>query len=452
MSLLSTFHGIIGIGVLLGIAWLFSNNKRRVNWRLVATGLGLQIFFGVLVIKGRELGEVFSPLGWPQVAFDWVAGLFVIILGFTTEGAKFIFGNLALPPGTENSMGFFFAFQVLPTIIFFSCLMSVLYYLGVMQLIVQGMAWVMARIMGTSGAESLSNTANIFVGQTEAPLMIRPFISGMTNSELLTIMTGGMATIAGGVMAAYVQMLGYSFAQTHGITVEAAQVKFAAQLLGASIMAAPAALLISKIIFPETGEPETKGTVKVNVEKNASNVIEAAAAGAGDGLQLALNVGAMLLAFIALIALFNSILTWLGGIIGVNEALQASYGQPLSLQLIFGFVLQFVAFAIGVPWSEAFQFGSLIGTKVVLNEFVAYSEMAQQITANKLLSEKAIIMASFALCGFANFSSIAIQIGGLSPMAPHRRKDLAALGLRAVLGGTLATMLTATIAGILIGG
>jgi CNT family concentrative nucleoside transporter len=452
MNLLSTLHGILGIGVILGIAWLFSNNKRRVNWRLVGVGLAIQVVFGVLVIKGQQLGTFFSPLGWPKQLFQWIAEGFVIILGFTTEGAKFVFGNLAISQGMEGSLGFFFAFQVLPTIIFFSSLMSVLYYLGVMQRVVQAMAWVMARLMGTSGAESLSNTANIFVGQTEAPLMIRPFVPGMTNSELLTIMTGGMATIAGGVMAAYVQMLGYSFAQTHGMSVEAAQVKFAAQLLGASIMAAPAALLISKIIFPETGDPETKGTVKIKVEKNASNVIEAAAGGASDGLQLALNVGAMLLAFIALIALLNSLLNGLGNWTGINEQLQQHFGQPLSLQLVFGFVFQFVAFAIGVPWSEAFQFGSLIGTKVVLNEFVAYLDMAKMMSENKLLTEKAIAMATFALCGFANFSSIAIQIGGISPMAPHRRKDLAALGLRAVLGGSLATLLTATIAGILIGG
>lgn len=452
MNALSTLHGIVGIGVILGIAWLFSNNKRNVNWRLVGVGLAIQAIFGILVIKGQELGEVFSPLGWPKQLFQLIAEAFVVILGFTTEGAKFVFGNLAISQGMEGSLGFFFAFQVLPTIIFFSSLMSVLYYLGVMQRVVQAMAWVMARLMGTSGAESLSNTANIFVGQTEAPLMIRPYISGMTNSELLTIMTGGMATIAGGVMAAYVQMLGYSFAQTHGLTVEAAQVKFAAQLLGASIMAAPAALLISKIIFPETGEPETKGVVKVKVEKNASNVIEAAAGGASDGLQLALNVGAMLLAFIALIALLNFGLDKVGAWTGVNEQLRQQFGQPLSLQLIFGLVFQFIGFAIGVPWSEAFQFGSLIGTKVVLNEFVAYLEMAKMMTENTLVSEKAIAMSTFALCGFANFSSIAIQIGGISPMAPHRRKDLAALGLRAVLGGSLATMLTATIAGILIGG
>lgn len=452
MNVLSFLHGLLGIAVILGIALLFSNNKRRVNWRLVGMGLLIQSIFGVFVIKGEQLGEIFSPLGWVKLFFSWIAEGFVVVLGFTTEGAKFVFGDLAISPGSTSSLGFFFAFQVLPTIIFFSSLMSVLYYLGVMQKVVQGMAWVMARLMGTSGAESLSNTANIFVGQTEAPLMIRPFVAGMTQSELLTIMTGGMATIAGGVMAAYVQMLGYSFAQAHQLTIDVAQVKFAAQLLGASIMAAPASLLISKIIYPETEEPQTKGTVKVHVEKTSSNIIEAAAGGASDGLQLALNVGAMLLAFIALIAMFNYLLGGIGNWTGANTYLLTQFGQPLSLQLILGFIFQFVAIAIGVPASEAFNFGSLIGTKIVVNEFVAYLDMAKMITDNKLISDKAIVMGTFALCGFANFSSIAIQIGGLSPMAPHRRKDLAALGLRAVLGGSLATLLTATIAGILIGG
>lgn len=451
MDILNVLHGIFGIALILGIAFLFSNNKRRVNWRLVGMGLLIQVIFGILVIKGHELGALFAPLGWPKILFGWIAEGFVVILGFTTEGARFVFGSLAISQGMEGSMGFFFAFQVLPTIIFFSCLMSVLYYLGVMQRVVQAMAWVMARLMGTSGAESLSNTANIFVGQTEAPLMIRPFIAGMTNSELLTIMTGGMATIAGGVMAAYVQMLGYSFAQSHQIPIEAAQVKFAAQLLGASIMAAPAALLISKIIYPETGEPLTKGTVKVHVEKTASNVIEAAAAGASDGLQLALNVGAMLLAFIALIAMLNWGLQGLGNWTGLNPVLQEHFGQPLNLQLLLGFFFQAIAFGIGVPSHEAFHFGSLIGTKIVLNEFVAYLDMAKLIAENKLITEKGIAMATFALCGFANFSSIAIQIGGISPMAPQRRKDLSSLGLRAVLGGALSTLLTATIAGILMG-
>lgn len=451
MTFFSVIHGLFGIVFLLGIALLFSNNKKRVNWRLVGMGLLIQITFGILVIKGTALGVYFAPFGWLKLAFEKIAEAFVVILGFTMEGARFVFGNLAISPGAEGSMGSFFAFQVLPTIIFFSCLMSVLYYLGIMQRVVQGMAWIMARLMGTSGAESLSNTANIFVGQTEAPLMIRPFLATMTNSELLTIMTGGMATIAGGVMAAYVQMLGYSFAQAENLPLVQAQVKFAAQLLGASIMAAPASLLISKIIFPETEEPKTKGTVRINVEKNASNIIEAAAGGAADGLQLALNVGAMLLAFIALIALANYVLSGIGGLIGVNAYLEAHYGQPLNLQLLLGFFFQIVAYAIGVPGPEALSFGSLLGTKVVLNEFVAYFDMSSLIAQHKLVSDKAIAMATFALCGFANFSSIAIQIGGISPMAPHRRKDLAALGLRAVLGGTLSTLLTATIAGVLIG-
>ncbi len=415
------------------------------------SGFGLQILFAILMLKGSELAPYFAPLGWPMLFFEWVSYGFVKVLGFTTEGAKFVFGNLAMGPGNEGSLGFFFAFQVLPTIIFFASIMSLLYYLGVMQRIVQAMAWIMARAMGTSGAESLSNTANIFVGQTEAPLMIKPFIKGMTQSELLTIMVGGMCTIAGGVLAAYVQMLGYSYAQAHGIDIATAQAKFAAQLLGASMMAAPAGLAIAKIIYPETKDPETKGTVKIKIEKNASNAIEAAAVGAGDGLQLALNVGAMLLAFVALIALVNFLLSGVGDITGLNQTLQASYGQPLSLQLVFGLILQFLAFAIGVPWQDALQVGSLIGTKIVLNEFVGYLDLSSMISSGKILSDKAIMMATFALCGFANFSSIAIQIGGISPLAPERRKDLAALGLRAVLGGTLANLMTATIAGIFFG-
>jgi CNT family concentrative nucleoside transporter len=318
-----------------------------------------------------------------------------------------------------------------------------------MQRIVQAMAWVMAKFMGTSGAESLSCTANIFVGQTEAPLMIKPFIKGMTKSEILTIMVGGMATIAGGVMAAYVKMLGDSYAQTLGISVQEAQHLFATHLLGASVMAAPAALAISKILFPETNIPETKGTVKVKIEKNASNVIEAAANGAGEGLTLALNVGAMLIAFVALIALVNYGLEWVGDAANWNQALKEAYGQPLSFQLIIGWVLQFLAAGIGVPWKDALDFGSLVGTKIVLNEFVAYLEMSKLIAAKSLETEKAIFMATYALCGFANFSSIAIQIGGLGPLAPSRKSEIASLGIRAVIGGSLATLTTATLAGIL---
>lgn len=447
--LYSIFRGLIGILFLIGIAFLFSNNKKNINWRLVLSGLGIQAILAILLIKGDVLGSFFSPLGWPKEFFRWISSLFVLVLNFTTEGALFVFGDLAKAPGSENSLGFFFAFQVLPTIIFFASLMSVLYYLGIMQRIVQGMAWVMAKLMGTSGAESLSCTANIFVGQTEAPLMIKPFLKGMTKSEVLTIMTGGMATIAGGVMAAYIQILSQSFADSMGMEINEARLMFATHLLGASVMAAPAALLLSKIIFPETKIPETKGNVKVKVEKNSSNVLEAAASGASDGLSLALNVGAMLIAFIALIALINYMLEGFGSLVGLNEILLSQYGKPLNLQLVLGLVLQFVAVGIGVPWESAVQFGSLIGSKIVLNEFVAYFEMSNLIAAKELINDKAIVMATYALCGFANFSSIAIQIGGLSPLAPERKSDFAQLGLKAVLGGTLSTLMTATLAGIL---
>lgn len=449
MDFISVLRGIIGIIAIIGIAFLFSNNKKRINWRLVGMGLLIQLVFAIFIIKSQFLSNIFAPLGWPKLVIEWLGGAIVSLLGFTTEGAKFVFGRLAINNGDE-SLGFYFAFQVLPTIIFVSSLTSILYYLGILQKVVQGMAWLMIRLMGTSGAESLSNSANVFVGQTEAPLLIRPYVGTMTQSELLTIMVGGMATIAGGVMAAYIQMLGQSFAEAHNTDITTAQVNFAIQLLAASVMAAPAGLAISKIIYPEVEEPLTKGTVKVKVEKPAKNVIEAAAGGASDGLQLALNVGAMLIAFIALIALINYVLGSIGDITGLNTILQQRFQQPLSLQLIFGLILQFLAIGIGVPLQDAMKFGSLIGTKVVLNEFVAYLELANMVKAGAL-SEKAIYMATFALCGFANFASIAIQIGGISPMAPHRRKDLASLGLRAVLGGSLATLLTATIAGILLG-
>lgn len=449
MEIESVIRGIIGVFFLIGIAFLFSNNKRHINWRLVGTGFFIQLLFAVFIIHSESLRSIFFPLGWIKNGINWLGGAVVSLLSFTNEGSRFVFGKLAENSGSE-SLGFFFAFQVLPTIIFVSSLTSVLYYLGVLQIIVKGMAKVMVKIMGTSGAESLSNVANIFVGQTEAPLLIRPFIGTMTNSEIYTIMCGGMATIAGGVMASYIQMLGQSFAEAHNIPLEEAQIKFAVQLLAASAMAAPASLAISKIIFPEVEEPKTKGTVKLEVDKNASNVIEAAATGAGDGLQLALNVGGMLLAFIALIAMINYLLSGFGEVIGVNAYLQSQYGQPLSMQFLLGSVLQFLAFAIGVPWNDSFIFGSIFGTKIVLNEFVAYLDLAAAVKAGAL-SEKGTMMATYALCGFANFSSIAIQIGGISPLAPHRKKDIASLGLKAVLGGSLATLMTATIAGILIG-
>ncbi|QQS37355.1 MAG: NupC/NupG family nucleoside CNT transporter [Ignavibacteriales bacterium] len=448
MDILSLLHGLFGIILLLGIAFLLSNNKKKINWRLVVSGIGLQAAFAILILKGEQMRSFFSPLAWPKDFFNWVSGFFLVILDFTLEGTKFVFGELGITPEKGGNYGVIFAFHIVPTIIFFASLMSMLYYLGIMQKVVKAMAWVMAKVMGTSGAESLSCTANIFVGQTEAPLMIKPFIKGMTKSEILTIMVGGMATIAGGVMIAYIALLSNAYAQAMGIPIKEAQQLFATQLLGASVMAAPAALVISKIIFPEVSDPETKGTVKIKIEKNSSNVIEAAANGAGDGLSLALNVSAMLIAFIAIMALINYLLQQAGDITGLNATLIAHYGQPLNFQLIIGLVLQFLAVGIGVPWNDALNFGSLFGTKIVLNEFVAYLEMGKMIEAKTLLSGKAIFMATYALCGFANFSSIAIQIGGLGPLAPERKSDIASLGIKAVIGGSLATLMTATLAGI----
>jgi CNT family concentrative nucleoside transporter len=314
--------------------------------------------------------------------------------------------------------------------------MSVLYHLGIMQKVVQAMAWVMAKTMRVSGAESLSVAANVFIGQTEAPLVIRPYVSTMTQSELLTLMIGGMATIAGGVLAAYVNILG-------GVDPQM-QIFYAKHLLSASIMAAPATMVIAKILLPEKDLPETKGTVKLKVEKITTNVIDAAATGAGDGLKLALNVAAMLLAFIALIAMLNFILGGIGQLTSINSVL----GKPLSLNILLGYLLSPIAWIIGVPWSDAVMVGSLIGQKVVLNEFIAYVDLGSLIQ-NGVLSDKARIISTYALCGFANFSSIAIQIGGIGGIAPNRRHDLARFGLRAVLGGSLATFMTATIAGFL---
>lgn len=451
MDLISLFRGAIGILLLVGISFLLSNNKSRINWKLVVGGLTLQLIFAILILKGESLRQFFVPFGWPKDIFNWISYFFVVILNFTAEGAQFVFGDLAKTPGAEGNLGSFFAFQVLPTIIFFASLMSVLYYLGIMQLIVKGMTWIMARTLGTSGAETLSCAAEIFVGQTEAPLMIKPFLKDMTQSELLTIMIGGMATIAGGVMAAYIQILGSAYAVKHGIPLEQAQQIFATHLLGASVMAAPAGIVIAKIILPETGEPATKGNLKLNVEKNASNVIDAAANGAIDGWKLAINVGAMLIAFIALIALVNYLLVGLGDILNINHSLKVQFGQPLSFQLLIGLVFQFLAFGIGVPWEDALNFGSLLGVKIVLNEFVAYTEMGTLLEAGKLLNEKSILMLTYALCGFANFSSIAIQIGGTGQLAPSRKSDIAALGIKAVIGGTLATLMTATLAGLLFG-
>ncbi|MCE3005165.1 MAG: NupC/NupG family nucleoside CNT transporter [Xanthomonadaceae bacterium] len=436
-TLFEILFGLFGLSVLVAIAWLFSNNKGRVEWKLVATGVALQIAFAALVLLvpgGREV-------------FGFLAKLFVQVLDFTKQGSQFVFGPLmssTTADGQPAPWGFIVAFQVLPTIIFFAALMGALYHLGVMQKIVKGIAWAITRVMNVSGAETTSVTASIFVGQTEAPLTVKPYIGRMTGSELLTMMIGGMAHIAGGVLAAYVLMLG-------GGDQESMEY-FAKHLLTASIMAAPATLVIAKILIPETGEPLTRGTVKIDVEKHTVNVIDGAATGAADGVRLAINVGGMLIAFIAIIAMINAPLAWLGGIdfggTSINALLTGDSGTPvvLSLQVILGFALAPIAWVIGVPWNEAQTVGGLIGQKIVINEFVAYLALAD---VKETLSEHSILIATYALCGFANFASIAIQIGGIGGLAPERRGDLARFGLRAVLGGTIATLMTATIAGVL---
>lgn len=430
--------GLFGLAVLVLIAFAFSNNKRAVSWRLVATGVVLQIVFAALVLR--------LPLG--RNVFNAIATGFVKLLDFVDVGSRFIFGSFM----DTSRFGFVFAVQVLPTIIFFASLTGVLYHLGIMQKVVKGMAWVITRVMNVSGAETTSVCASVFIGQTEAPLTIKPYLERMTQSELMTVMIGGMAHIAGSVMAAYVGLLG-------GDDPVARQF-FAKHLLTASIMAAPATLMLAKILIPETQEPLTRGTIKLEVERTTANVIDAAATGAGDGLRLALNVGAMLLAFIALIALVNGPIQWLGthafgadpaaSITGasINGWLSAHAGHPveLSLQTIFGWLLAPLAWLIGVPWQDATLVGSFIGEKIVINEFVAYVDMSAHLPQ---LSKESQLIATYALCGFANFSSIAIQIGGIGGLAPNRRADLARLGLRAVLGGSIATFMTATIAGVL---
>jgi CNT family concentrative nucleoside transporter len=400
----------LGLFVLLGIAWALSTDRRRINWRVVIVGTLLQLLFAIVILRTALGGKVFDVVG------DAVTGF----LDLADRGSIFVFG--------ENFRDHFFAFKVLPTIIFFSSFITVLYYLGVMQWVVRLFAWIMMRAMRTSGAESLSASANIFVGQTESPLLIRPYVKTMTRSELHAVMSGGFATIAGGVMAAYVGLLSARWPDIAG------------HLLAASVMSAPAALVMSKLMLPETEQSLTAGTVRVEAERPWANVIDAAAEGAGAGLQLALNIAAMLLAFLALLALINAGLGWLGGLVGFSG---------LTLEGILGQVLRPLAWVMGTPWAEADEVGALIGIKTGANEFVAYTEMGKMIDAGQL-SERSRVIATYALCGFSNFSSIAIQIGGIGALAPERKSDLAKLGMRAMVAGSLACFQTATIAGLLI--
>jgi len=429
-------RGLFGLCVLIGIAVLFSRDRRNIKWRLVGIGILLQLVFAGLILG--------TP--WGNTFFDWLGKGFVTLINFTYEGSSFVLGPLGQPPGPDNLL-FTFAFGVLPVIIFFASLTAVLYHLKVLQFVVKGLGWLMAKTLGISGAESLSTAANVFIGQTEAPLFVRPYIDGMTTSELMTLMVGGMATIAGSVLAAYVGFLGGDD--------PVMQAQFAKHLIGASIMSAPAAIVMAKILIPETETPETLGTVDVTTHETTDvNVIEAAASGASVGLKLALNVGAMLLAFIALIAVLNWVLGGIGEAVGLNDALANASGgrfETLSLQAIFGYVFAPLAWAMGVESADMLAFGTLLGEKIAINEFIAYASLGELREAGSV-SPRTIAIGAYALCGFANFSSIAIQIGGIGGLAPKRRSDIAKLGLIAVLGGALASWMTATIAGVLIGG
>jgi len=404
------FTGLLGLVAILFAAFLVSKHKRAIKLSLLAWGLGLQFAFAFLVLK-TDFGKLF------QYASTGVNAL----LAYAESGSQFVFGPLGAKSGP---FGVVFAFQVLPIVIFIAAFFAILYYFGVMQVFVRGMAVVMQRVMGASGAESTNVAASIFMGQTEAPLTIRPFLANMTESELFTVMTSGMAHVSGAVMAAYVKIAGVDIKH----------------LLTAVIMTAPATIMLAKIFIPETGTPETAGKVRVDVQRPGVNVIDAAARGAGDGLHLALNIGGMLIAFLALIALVNGILGW-------AHTLPLLGWLPSSLETLFGYIFGPVAWLMGVSWKDAFTVGNLLGTRLVLNEFVAFLQLGP---LQPQLDPRSFTIATYALCGFANFSSIAIQIGGIGALAPNRKSDLARLGLRAVAAGTMANFMSACIAGMLL--
>jgi len=391
-----------GLFVMIGIAYGLSTDKKSVKWKLVGTGVGLQLLFGVLILK----------TGPGRSVFDFARRVFANIMSYSDDGARFMFG--------DKFQDHFFAFSVLPTIIFVSSIMAVLFHLGIIQKVVKGMAWVMVRIMDVSGSESLAASANVFVGQTEAPLVIKPYIVTMTLSELMAMMTGGMATIAGGVMIAYM-----NFGADPG------------HLLAASIMSAPASLVLAKLMVPETQESKTKGIVKIEIPKVDANVLDAACRGASEGLKLAANVGAMLIAFVAIAAMLNGMLSVFGDV----------GGSVLTIERILGWAFAPLAWIMGVESADARQIGMLLGKKTFLNEFVAYLDLKD---LKGVVSERSFTIATYALCGFANFSSVAIQIGGIGSLIPERRSDLAKLGVKAMIGGTLAAFMTACIAGMLI--
>ncbi len=431
VSTSSILRGILGMLTLILIAFLFSSNKKRINWKTVGLGLAAQLLLAIGVLKIEIVQDV----------FEFVGKIFVLILDFTEAGSEFLLGDLM----DANSFGFIFLFQILPTVIFFSALTSVLFYLGVIQVVVKGMAWVLTKLLGISGPESLSVAGNIFLGQTEAPLMIKAYLERMTRSEILLVMVGGMATVAGGVLAAYIGFLGGED--------PVLRLQFAKHLLTASVMAAPGAVVISKILYPQTEKVNTD--VEVSSNKIGSNILDAIANGTTEGLKLAANVAAMLLVFIAFIAMINYILGWVGGWSHLN-ALMAEYTpyEKFSLESVLGLVFAPLMWIIGVAKEDIMLMGQLLGIKLAASEFVGYIQLAElknPVNALSLNYEKSVIMATYMLCGFANFASIGIQIGGIGSLAPGQRKTLSQFGMKALIGGTIASLLSATIAGMIIG-
>ena len=426
-------RGLLGLFALIAIAFLFSANRRAINWKTTSVGLGLQILLAIGILKVPAI----------QWFFNIVGIFFNEILNFTLAGSEFLFGGLL---NLDNpNIGYIFAFQILPTIIFFSALTSVLYYLGIIQRLVSFLAWLLTKFLGISGAESLSVSGNIFLGQTEAPLLIKAYLEDMNKSEILLVMVGGMATVAGGVLAAYIGFLGGND--------ETLRLEFARHLIAASVMAAPGAIVMSKMLYPQT-EPVNK-EVRITSEKIGSNLLDAIANGTTEGLKLAVNVGAMLLVFVAFIAMINGILGWVGDFTTLNVWIsEHSYYDKLSLESIMGVVFAPLMWLIGVYTPDIMLMGQLLGIKLAASEFIGYIQLAElkDITnAPHFSYNKSIIMATYMLCGFANFASIGIQIGGIGSLAPGQRKTLSEFGLRAVLGGTLASLLSATIAGMILG-
>lgn len=431
ISFQSIWRGALGMISLLIIAFLFSSNRRAINWKTVGAGLSAQLLLAIGVLK----------IEFVQNIFEFIGSIFVLILDFTAAGSEFLLGGMM----DVESFGFIFLFQVLPTIIFFSALTSVLFYLGVIQIVVKGMAWILTKLMGISGPESLSVAGNIFLGQTEAPLMIKAYLERMTRSEILLVMVGGMATVAGGVLAAYIGFLGGDD--------PALRLEFAKHLLAASVMAAPGAIVVSKILYPQKEKINTD--VEVSSEKIGSNILDAIANGTTEGLKLAANVAAMLLVFIAFIAMINYFLGWIGDWTTLNALLAENtpYAR-LSLESVLGMIFAPLMWLIGVATEDMMLMGQLLGIKLAASEFVGYIQLAElknPVNALSLTYEKSVIMATYMLCGFANFASIGIQIGGIGSLAPGQRKTLSEFGMKALIGGTLASLLSATIAGMIIG-